>query len=111
MGDAECERLRTQLLRLESEHARTKALLKARGHTIERLRQMGDGAADGVLLHDGDGRILESNRQAARSLGYRDGELNGRHLADIDATFARAKRRRATPTARSDRARLSDHVS
>lgn len=85
---SEIAELRTRLLQLESKHTRLRALLDARGETIERLRQMSDGAADSVLLHDGEGRILESNRQACIALGYRAGDLAGMHLGDIDATFA-----------------------
>lgn len=85
---SEIAELRTRLLKLESKHARLRSLLDARGETIERLRQMSDGAADSVLLHDGEGRILESNRQACIALGYRPGDLAGKHLGDIDATFA-----------------------
>ncbi|MFT5356077.1 MAG: PAS domain S-box-containing protein [Polyangiales bacterium] len=84
----EIAELRTRLLQLESKHARLRAQLDARGETIKRLRQMSDGAADSVLLHDGEGRILESNRQACLGLGYHPGELAGKHLGDIDATFA-----------------------
>jgi len=50
----------------------------------ERYRTILEQAADAVLMHDENGRILEVNRKACESLGYSREELLSRSIADLD---------------------------
>ena len=49
-----------------------------------RFRSLIDQAADGILVHDLDGKFLEVNQQASRSLGYTYRELLSMSVSDID---------------------------
>jgi PAS domain S-box-containing protein len=50
----------------------------------ERYRIMLDQAADAILMHDGTGRILDTNRKACENLGYSRKELLSLSVADLD---------------------------
>lgn len=78
------------------------------------LRQLIDALADGIVLADGDGRVVLANRPAAAMFGYRRGELAGQLVESLMPAGLRDAHRlnRAAyalkPTARpmADRARL-----
>ncbi|HSD60095.1 MAG TPA: PAS domain S-box protein, partial [Burkholderiales bacterium] len=48
-----------------------------------RLAALFDQAGDAVFVHDREGRIVEANEQAARSLGYSRQELCVMNMADV----------------------------
>jgi PAS domain S-box-containing protein len=50
----------------------------------ERFRQLFDGAADAIVVHDLEGRLLDVNRVACESLGYTRGELLQFTVFDIE---------------------------
>jgi PAS domain S-box-containing protein len=50
-----------------------------------RFRTFADHAMDAFFLHDEDLIVIDVNRQACESLGYRREELIGRHPRDFDA--------------------------
>jgi two-component system, cell cycle sensor histidine kinase and response regulator CckA len=50
----------------------------------ERYRTMLEQAADAVILHDSNGRIIDVNRKACQSLGYTREELLTKSIKDID---------------------------
>lgn len=52
----------------------------------ERYARIIDTAVDGFWVLDGEGRVLEANKAAARMLGYEPEELVGMGVSDIDAT-------------------------
>ena len=54
----------------------------------QRFRNLVEQAGDGLFLHDFEGRLLDVNRQACQSLGYRREELLQLTVADIDLNFA-----------------------
>ena len=78
------------------------------------LRQLIDALADGIVLADGDGRIVLANRRAAAMFGYRPGELGGRRVESLmpaglrDVHLLNRAAYALKPTARpmADRARL-----
>jgi PAS domain S-box-containing protein len=49
-----------------------------------RFRSIMDQAADGILVHDIRGRLLDANQQACQTLGYTKEELVRLDIADID---------------------------
>ncbi len=53
-----------------------------------RFRRLFDGAVDAVFVHDLEGRILDVNLAACRSLGYTREELLRLNVAQIEGTFA-----------------------
>jgi len=53
----------------------------------QRFRTLVENAADAFFLTDYDGRILDVNQQACRSLGYTREELLSLNVADIDPLF------------------------
>jgi PAS domain S-box-containing protein len=57
----------------------------------DRFRRLIEHAADAVIVHDANGRILDVNQQACRSLGYAREELIGANVRDIEVDFAAAK--------------------
>ena len=56
----------------------------------ERFRTFVDHATDAFFLHDEDGRILDVNRQACQSLGYKRDELLGMKPFDFDPDITAA---------------------
>jgi diguanylate cyclase (GGDEF)-like protein/PAS domain S-box-containing protein len=64
-------------------HWRVRAEVAERQRAEAHLRAIVDGAAVGVALVDGEGRIIESNPALARLLGYTVEELCGRTIASI----------------------------
>lgn len=67
----------------------------------EKFRAYVEQAADALFVHDGDGRILDVNRQACASLGYSREELMGMNVFDleqkVDPAVARAAWAQITP--------------
>ena len=53
----------------------------------QRFRRLVDNAGDTVLLHDGNGRIIDLNKRACDSLGYTRDELLDMNISEIDAHF------------------------
>jgi PAS domain S-box-containing protein len=49
----------------------------------ERYRSLVEQAADGIVVSDPDGYIVETNAAGAQMLGYAPGEVPGLHLRDI----------------------------
>ncbi|MBI5822022.1 MAG: PAS domain S-box protein [Verrucomicrobia bacterium] len=56
----------------------------------ERYRTIMEQAADGVIMHDETGRIVEVNRKLCESLGYSREELLSKSIADIDPEAIRS---------------------
>jgi len=50
----------------------------------ERYRTILDQAADGIIVHDATGRILDVNQKLCRNLGYSREELLSKSIKDID---------------------------
>ena len=70
-----CARVRTQLqIRSNTETQQEQA---------ERLRAIVNSMAEGLLIIEADGGIQFTNPACDRYLGYADGELAGRNIADI----------------------------
>jgi PAS domain S-box-containing protein len=86
-ADDELRRLRARVAELEALHARTARERIEDGVTIARLRQLADQATDSIFLHDEEGVIVEANRRAAEELGYREPELLGMRLHELEATL------------------------
>jgi two-component system, cell cycle sensor histidine kinase and response regulator CckA len=63
-----------------SERKRNEAALRA---SEERFRQLFDGAADAIFVHDRHGQIVDVNRAACVSLGYSRAELVRMSVKDI----------------------------
>ncbi|MCI0436622.1 MAG: PAS domain S-box protein [Gemmatimonadetes bacterium] len=53
----------------------------------ERVRSLLDHAADGVLVHDVDGRFVDVNQAACDALGYSRAELLRLRIADVEVDF------------------------
>jgi PAS domain S-box-containing protein len=64
----------------------TRALQELR-ETQERHRRLVECASDALLVHDLEGRFLEANEQACRSLGYSRDELLGMSVSQIDLGY------------------------
>ncbi|HEX2971174.1 MAG TPA: PAS domain S-box protein [Tepidisphaeraceae bacterium] len=58
-----------------------------------RFRQLFERGADSLLLHDLDGRILDANQEACKSLGYSRDELLSLSISDIQVTHDLAQLR------------------
>ena len=58
--------------------------------TERRLRAFINNAPDALIVHDAEGRIVEVNRRATESLGYRREELLNMRVSDIDLNLAKA---------------------
>ena len=56
----------------------------------ERVRMLLDHAADALLVHDADGRLVEANHTACEALRYARAELVGMRVADIQVDFDEA---------------------
>lgn len=52
-----------------------------------RFRSLVDQLVDAVFLHDGEGRLIDVNRQACLSLGYSREELLGGHVQKIETDY------------------------
>ncbi|HZY65849.1 MAG TPA: PAS domain S-box protein [Rubrobacteraceae bacterium] len=61
---------------------RTASLIKIR-QSEERFRTIFEGAASGIAILDLDGRVLQSNNQLQKMLGYSGRELEDLHFSDI----------------------------
>ncbi|HJP53257.1 MAG TPA: response regulator, partial [Rhodospirillales bacterium] len=72
---------KARLLSSLAEHARVK-------ENEERLRCLLENAADSIIVFAPDGRILDVNGQALKSLGYSRLEMFSLSLADIDSGFS-----------------------
>jgi PAS domain S-box-containing protein len=53
----------------------------------ERFRRVVEGAVDTLIVHDIEGRIVECNGEACRSLGYTREELLQLHVSDVEAGY------------------------
>jgi two-component system NtrC family sensor kinase len=53
----------------------------------ERFRRLVEQAADSIIVHDLDGKILDVNQQACSSLGYTREELLSLSVADIEENY------------------------
>jgi diguanylate cyclase (GGDEF)-like protein/PAS domain S-box-containing protein len=57
----------------------------------ERFRLLVENSKDGLLLHDFEGKIMDVNQQACKSLGYSREELLSLSIRDIDENFISGK--------------------
>ena len=78
--------LRGVLFDVSAERHATSAL----EDTERRLRAFINNAPDALLVHDAAGRIVEVNRRACESLGYRREELLSLPLSAVDLNLAQA---------------------
>ncbi len=79
-GPDEAVRLRCVMVDV-TDRRRTEMLAR---ENEERVRSLLDHAADGVLVHDADGRFVDVNQAACDGLGYSRGELLRMRIADIE---------------------------
>jgi PAS domain S-box-containing protein len=75
---------------LQQENAERQQAEAGRRASEARFRTFVDHATDGFFLHDQQGIILDVNRQAYESLGYRREELIGMTLYDFDVDTERS---------------------
>ncbi|MCA9523526.1 MAG: response regulator [Myxococcales bacterium] len=54
----------------------------------QRFQQLFDHAADAILLHDMQGRLVEANRMTCSTTGYTRDELLTMHISEIEMTVA-----------------------
>lgn len=91
-------RLSLGIYRDISERRANEAALRA---SEEKFRAYVEQAADALFVHDGNGRILDVNRQACASLGFSREELVGMNVFDleqkVDPAVARAAWAQITP--------------
>jgi len=59
-----------------------------------RFRQLFEQSVDILVVHDGEGRILDCNPQACRSLGYDRDEMLALNIKDLDANLLSREERR-----------------
>jgi diguanylate cyclase (GGDEF)-like protein/PAS domain S-box-containing protein len=62
------------------------ALRKGEG----RFRRVVEHAADSLIVHDPEGRIIDANPRACESLGYARGELLGMNMTDVEVNLSRS---------------------
>lgn len=60
-----------------------------RSRTLRRYREFFEGSSDGVIVVDGQARVVHINRAGAMMTGYAEGWLLGRPLAEIVAEHHR----------------------
>lgn len=69
---------------LDIAHQRQEAHLRTIEASEKRFRLLFDGAADAVYVRDLNGKIVDANHEACRTLGYSREELIGMSVSDID---------------------------
>lgn len=82
MVQREAERLERELSRAEERSVALAASQEALAESEARKTAIVDGALDCVIGMDADGRIIEFNRAAERTFGYRREEVLGELLGD-----------------------------
>jgi PAS domain S-box-containing protein len=65
-----------------------------------RFKQLFDQSVDALLVHDNNGRIVDCNKEACRSLGYSHEEMLSLYVKDIDTNLIsnEDRQRTAEPT-------------
>ena len=66
-----------------------KEVIKEKNKLDDRYRTLVEQASDALFIHGLDGKILEINRQASKSLGYSKEELLQMNIIDIDQDYDR----------------------
>jgi len=56
----------------------------------DRFRRVVEHAADSLIVHDLEGKIIDANRRACESLGYAREELLGMNMADVEVNRPRS---------------------
>ena len=77
-----------ELIGLRHEVASLRQSLDQRDNLLERLRTLLDRAADPVLLHDGQGTIIEANRACWELLGLTREQYVGHNAREFDPGLA-----------------------
>jgi len=83
-----------ELTRLRRESAALKEALQSRDETIARLRGLVDRAADAVVLHDGQGQILDANQAAWEHFGRTREEYVGHNVREFDPALQKIPKER-----------------
>lgn len=60
-----------------------------RNRALRRYREFFESVSDGVIVLDGQGRVMHINRSGAMMTGYAEGWLHGRALAEIVVAYHR----------------------
>ncbi len=74
------------VLRARTVHARAEREMRA---SEDRFRRLFESAADALLVHDENGRILDVNRAACESLGYTRDQLKSLTVPEIEVGHSR----------------------
>ncbi|HUU83806.1 MAG TPA: PAS domain S-box protein [Phycisphaerae bacterium] len=82
--ELEGQRVMLGLVRDISERKQAEDALR---ESEQRFRALVGQVADGILLHDLEGHIVEVNSRVCETLGYTHEELLGMTVADVDPTF------------------------
>ena len=78
---------------LDVAHQRQEAHLRTIEASETRFRLLFDGAADAVFVRDFNGKLVDANQEACRTLGYTREELIGMSVSDIDLDWKPADAR------------------
>ena len=70
-----------------TDHVRAEEALR-RGEG--RFRRVVENAADSLIVHDLEGRIIDANRRACESLGYAREDLLGMNMTDVEVNVSRS---------------------
>ncbi|MEE8395412.1 MAG: PAS-domain containing protein, partial [bacterium] len=81
------EEHRTLEARVAERTEEYRELLQRKRDTDERYRQVVANAADMILVHDLDGKLMEANQAACDSLGYTREEMLSMNVAEIVPDF------------------------
>jgi len=95
MKNEELDRLNQELKslrrKLKEDSRKRKQAEKALKESEARLRHLMENSADAFFLHDLNGKILDVNAQACKSLGYTREELLRLNIKDIEVEFLTGK--------------------
>ncbi len=91
------ERLLYAIVRDVAGHERDESMLQ---ESERRFRQLFENSSDTLLIHDAEGRIVDCNSEACRSLGYTKQEMIGLSVEDFvcDLLSEEEKQRRGEDT-------------
>jgi two-component system, cell cycle sensor histidine kinase and response regulator CckA len=85
--DLSCSPVPEGLLVLTSDITSRRRVEESLKTSEARFRSLVEQAAEAMFVHDFDGRFLEVNQQACRSLGYTREELLGMSVTDVEQDF------------------------
>ncbi|MGE5894423.1 MAG: PAS domain S-box protein [bacterium] len=98
-GGLEVRQLADSFNRMISERRLVEKDLRETEH---RFRELFNRAADAVILHDYEGKIIDANAQACSDLGYSYEEILSLNLVDIETSFDMDAVRKICQTVRYD---------